>query len=178
MDVLISILVIAYLAAGLRRVHIARRPSYRIALPYQKYFHFPRKRQQRPFLAVLPNENESTIDIEGEEQETQPLFPRIKTDKVDLAFGEMDLAYDTYHKERNIDEKSGDYKKKPKRNIIKDMASSFIGSVKSLFSPQSWKSDMKKSKLIKGKVDAREGMEPFKKPARAADWTKKKNSKR
>ena len=90
----------------------------------------------------------------------------------------MDLAYDTYHKERNIDEKSGDYKKKPKRNIIKDMASSFIGSVKSLFSPQSWKSDMKKSKLIKGKVDAREGMEPFKKPARAADWTKKKNSKR
>lgn len=173
MDVLVSFLVLAYLGAGIRRVYVAKRPSFPLKAPYQK--HFPNIGAQRPFFAVMsPGEDEEQREGKAtEEEETLPLFPPLSPrprGDLDLAFGEVDLAYAS-HEERN-GEKGQQKEKDKKRNPFSEMLNSFLGGVQSLFSPQDWKSAMKKSKFVKGKT-GKSGMEPFKKPGRASDWMKR-----
>ena len=160
MEVLIGILVITYLASGLRRVYIARKPTFSMGRqPFLKSTEESLSGKNRiPFLRATPQDDDPEQFLD---ESSKPLFPALSPEPR----SDLDPAL--------VPPYPG-LKAREKRKSNGSMFNTFLDSIKSLFSPKEWKSTgLKKSRIIKGKVDSRHGMEPFKKPGRASDWVKK-----
>lgn len=161
MEVLIGILVVAYLASGLRRVYIARKPTFSMGRqPFLKSTESLSGKNRIPFLRATPQDDDPEQFLD---ESSKPLFPALSPREP--------LGSDL---DRALVPPDPGLKPREKRKSNGNMFNTFLDSIKSLFSPKEWKSTgLKKSRIVEGKVDSRHGMEPFKKPGRASDWAKK-----
>lgn len=157
-------LVVVYLAAGLRRVFVAQKPTWRLGRPFGDYLVRDGSLNDmhgKMFLTATMDDDPELILDESSKPLFPPLSPKPRSD-MDRAFG-FSADPDPPGERRS----SGD-------SSDRNMFTAFLDSLKSLFSPKEWKSTgLKQSKIVKGKVDSKHGMEPFKKPGRASDWMKK-----